>query len=293
MISKLVNFVNHWNSEGFHLPEEATYQINSPKRKPGHVSISKLYKPVCLLLLDKQGLYGETRTTGLVNYHLWLGNLVEAFLMEQMELYKVPLDNVQQPCTFEGVSGICDFTVGQTVVDIKSMSPYYWKEFVEAPNDDRGYITQILCYQEALGMKSSAILALNKVNGELALVPIGRDTQVYVNYVEYFPEDILERTRKVIDIYQNSESLEDVFVYLPPSTRHRLDIKRKMLLPGMKYDPRAKWFFELKGQYLDEVARTYKEETVRKIIYDEYSKVQKRLKVGATDRCMRREGDDE
>lgn len=274
----LVEFVEAWNNKVFFLEGAAAYEEELGKTMQGtfgvqrpraNVSISSLGYPMAFQVLNKLGLKDPLEAVPANVFALWFGNAVECLVMSLMDDYGVPYHSYQKDVDFHGIPGSLDFMVDGCVVDVKSMSPYYFdswhgKNADEAnPNDDRGYITQILAYRQAVGATGAAILAINKQTGRMALTPISvLDEEEYERNNQYTTGGaILKRATKVAEMIQADVTLESVLDYPVETMQHRVDKSRTLLIPSIRYDSRAALFFKTAAG-TNSVKTVYDAETV-------------------------------
>lgn len=277
---KLSEFIKRWNEGGvvpLHSFQEfvldyigsecvdafTTTYGTEPERQ---LSVSSLYKEAMLLGFDAFG-YRQLRSTNMVGkFHLFFGKVLEALVLALMREYGVPVHSLQHEVTFAGIpgDGHVDCIYGEnTILDIKSMGSYYYKSFVEQPDDDRGYVTQLLTYKYASQLKYSGVLALDKWFGTLAYVPIRDDTIIVRNNEEDEARLLLDRAFAVAEVINNLESMDDVWeLSLPRAVKHKAG---KFLIPPptMRYDTRTNVFFEMKK---DRVVSEYPLEVVQERI---------------------------
>lgn len=222
---KLSDFIDEWNSTGLNVESFDQDNLNwcsdfyvdtfktvysQQERRP--LSISQLYKPFGFLLLDKFGIHDTSTITCNTKYHFMSGHMWESIIMSLMFQHGVDIHNIQKTVEFHGLEGHIDCMYGDDrVIDIKTMSPHYFKTFTESPNDNRGYLTQIACYQEALDVKYASVLCLNKLTGELRLVNIMPDEVYYHNDdISFTIDDLKYRASTIIDRYPINYSLKKV-----------------------------------------------------------------------------------
>jgi hypothetical protein len=96
------------------------------------------------------------------------------------------------------MSGTLDLLVDNAVVDIKSMNGYYFKAFTECPNDERGYITQLHLYADAVNSREMYALCICKDYPSAALVQIG------------YNAECLDSVKRRIDILNTALTVEDI-----------------------------------------------------------------------------------
>lgn len=277
---KLSEFIDKWNNGGIvpltsfeefvidYIGNECvdafttTYGVE-PERK---LSVSSLYKEIMLLGFDKFG-YRQLRSTNMVGkFHLFFGKVLEALVLALMREYGVDVHSLQETVEFEGIPGdghIDAVYQENTVLDIKSMGSYYFKSFTSQPDDDRGYVTQLLVYKYAKQKKYCGVLAVDKWFGTLAYVPIRDSTIVVRNNEEDEASLLLSRAAAVAECINELQTMDDVWeLSLPQAIKHKAG---KFLIPPntMRYDTRSNVFFEMKK---DRVVSSYPLETVQERI---------------------------
>jgi hypothetical protein len=94
------------------------------------------------------------------------------------------------------------------LIEAKTSSDYYWKDCNRRgyPDDSRGYLTQLVLYADALAYDADNVVwvMLNKSTQELAVLPLS-------NVPEEVREEKKERAKELIELYRQTEDLEDVF----------------------------------------------------------------------------------
>lgn len=229
------------------IPEDMFYRQYGEQedRAPG-LRLSQMYKPFGFLLLDRMGLKRQETYSLKSRYNLVLGDFWEATIIRLLKEYGFPVDEEQRTVTYKGVNGHIDFMYnGDTVVDVKTMSHQYFSKFVKEPNDDRGYITQLLCYSVATNAVAQGFLCLNKLSGELAWVPIDFGDQFVKDEELVSAEMLLERVDKVIDRYEYKFSLRKIvqnFLTTIVPIRYAKGIK---LPESIRYDMRSHMIWKI------------------------------------------------
>ena len=148
----------------------------SPKEKSTHIRISSIGKPLCQQQLAKAGA-PETNKPYHFVMKMLLGDMVEAAVVAILRGAKVNVEGVQEQVTAvvntEEVAGTLDIIIDGKVYDIKSASPYAFKNkfrkgFAAINEDDAfGYVPQGYLYAEAKGMPFGGWIAVNKSTGEV------------------------------------------------------------------------------------------------------------------------------
>lgn len=266
-MSTLSEFALAWNNKAFYCNDpnplftkqlaDTIADTFGAQRYHSPVSVSKLYKPMAFLIMDKLSIRNKFEAVPREVTPLWMGNAYECLVMALLHSSEVPYHSYQRAVTYRGIPGKIDFMVttpdGDTVVDIKSMSPYYYNSFVSFPNDDRGYITQILAYREALGCSGSAILCVCKQTGKMALVNINREDDYERAGYLVTAELIEKRTAAIAQLIQKEHTVADIPEYPVEYMVHILDGKTLLMLPSIKYDSRAQLFFRVNTSGIKEI----------------------------------------
>lgn len=102
------------------------------------------------------------------------GHIVEAFILMLAKHAGHEVTRQQETVKLEGVTGHIDCFIDGVLTDAKSASSYGMNKFktegILRGNDPYGYVDQISGYAEALEQNRAAFLAVDKSNGEMALV---------------------------------------------------------------------------------------------------------------------------
>ena len=104
------------------------------------------------------------------------GNLTEELLLWLVSKAGHTVTDQQKEVFLDGVPGHIDCLIDGVLVDIKSMSPFGFRKFkagglFKPGGDPFGYVAQLSCYNEALGLQDESAywLAMDKSSGELYL----------------------------------------------------------------------------------------------------------------------------
>jgi len=103
-----------------------------------------------------------------------VGDITEHLLLFLAKLAGHSVTNCQDEVSIEGVKGHIDAEIDNVTVDVKSASPHSFKKFKDgtlSDNDSFGYIEQLSGYCVARDT-DGAFLAMDKVSGELAYLPL-------------------------------------------------------------------------------------------------------------------------
>ena len=102
------------------------------------------------------------------------GYILEELLIVLSRLAGHTVTDMQKEGSVEGVKGHQDCMIDGVLVDCKSASDYSFKKFDKGRlerDDPFGYIAQISAYAEANDKDEAAFLVINKVTGEICLLP--------------------------------------------------------------------------------------------------------------------------
>jgi hypothetical protein len=183
-------------------------------RQKGGVRMSNLGKPAVLLALAKLG-YVEPEPRGKSRFIFHVGDMFENWLEVMMRAYGIDILELQPTLTHMGITGHADYIIKCPHCDVpllleaKTMSANYFRQFSREPNEDRGYITQLAMYQAATGL-DCAWMCLDKGNNTVF--------EVTPNFGQF--QAALHRAQKVIDRVSKVQSEDDVLsLFRPPPPR--------------------------------------------------------------------------
>ncbi len=223
--------------------------------KRTHIGLSEIGKPAVLLGLKKLGAPQEDiNPASRLRFHL--GDVFESLIVQILKASGYHISHTQETVEFEGMPGHIDGVYGDYVIEIKTMSDRYFKQFVNQPDDERGYLTQLNLYSKLMN-KHGVWICLNKSTYELALV-------------EMIPNvEVIDRARNVIQALNEVKTIDDVFDFFDPPQPVEEWFKKqptgKYLLPdSMKYTPYRNVFYAL-----DIGLNGYKKETVYVVSFQE------------------------
>jgi len=206
--------------------------------------MSQIGKPLILLCLHKIGYLDLPSTNFKQDWIFSLGDVVEAYLMSLVHMCGYVVESPQLEVELYDIKGHIDFLSSRdTVVEVKSMSDSYFRQFTKQPDDDRGYLTQLHMYCAALGTKRGVWLCLNKGTNELAQVNLGWD------------DGILQRSRAVVKAYNDCDGLDYIVQNVNPPDgvpeRKGGVLTGRFIVPtSMRYSEYARAFYDMQGQYL-------------------------------------------
>lgn len=172
------------------------------------------------------------------------GHVFEAEIVAHLEAHpKFNVVDQQREVEFEGVfghiDGIVDTGSGKVLIEAKTMSPYYFDKFIKAPNDARGYVTQLAIYTEALDLPGVWICK-NKATSQVALVlPNEEELQ-----------EARHRAHLLVPLLRKIEKFEDIFeVFQAPEPVAEICKKKatgRMLIPEeMRYNSWRHVFYDI------------------------------------------------
>lgn len=205
------------------------------------VSMSQLGKPVVLQWLHKHYPV-EERMTGRLRYIFSVGDFFEQLVLDVCVSLGFKVEGAQDTYKYFARESDDLFATGhvdsiitdgdeRAVVEVKTMSDYYCKQFLKTPNDERGYLTQLSLYSSCTGLPGYWLI-VNKGTNELHVVPLPDE-----NY-----EDLLERAEDAIYTLHTAKSLEDVYEqWGPPEAepeKHRRSLTGAYKVPSVvRYSP--------------------------------------------------------
>lgn len=233
------------------------------EQPPRALSLSQMSKPLAYLIMSKFGIHSLPAVNGKGRWALHYGNVAEATVLALLHSYGVEVDDFQREINIKSYKGHIDFFYPpyKRVVDVKSVHGYYYNSFIAHPNDDRGYLTQVLLYKEAMGAKEASILVVDKNMGGLSEV-IVREEDVYLrDGWEVTGADLLNMAYQRMEVLETCE-LSDVWEkYLPHVAYNPIDSKTKQIPECIRYDSRSYCFydFDVKSK---KVYKQYKAEDV-------------------------------
>lgn len=275
----LQDFVSQWNWGCGKLDEFTTtnayteammesyrksYCYDNTVRNP--ISISQLYKPFGFLLLAARGITPPYQHSLKRQFHLMTGNVWENIILQLLADYDYGFENEQVTVDFHGCKGHVDFTMNDNVVDIKTMSHSYYTSFVKEPNDDRGYITQILCYREALGVSGAQILCVNKSTGHMSLVDVDAHEDIVRDNQLISHQQLLDRAKQIVERKDYNYSLRKIVENFILTVHLPEHVKGVKLPYSLQYDKRSSLVWETdKNGY---VVNTFDVDTICKNIVE-------------------------
>jgi len=152
-----------------------------PDTRGFRLRMSNIGRPLCQLQMQKAGV-AEARKPYNHVMRMLIGDSVEAILRLVLKAAKIDVtsdgDRVALPVCGIEVSGESDLDIEHRVYDIKSSSPWAfknkWKKGYSAlkEEDNFGYIGQLYGYADAQGKPPGGWVVADKSSGEIAVVEI-------------------------------------------------------------------------------------------------------------------------
>ena len=142
------------------------------RKSENYLRVSSMGKPLIILCLAKIGYREPDNISFKLRWIFMVGHTFEAFIMCVIFLLGYDIHSSQDEVEFLGVKGHIDFMVDEVVVEVKTMSDTYFRDFCRKQNDDRGYLTQLHIYCHAKKTKRGVFLVINKATNELRELPL-------------------------------------------------------------------------------------------------------------------------
>lgn len=176
------------------------------------------------LLAKKFGIIeqgGDRTVSEQCRFRFSVGDIFEAQMYFLLQHWGFQVIETQKTITWNGVSGHTDFIVltpgGETcLVELKTANDFYFKQVKKWIGDERGYLTQLLCYNDVTKLPAYWLF-YNKDTSEMMVKPL-----------DSVPEDVrkqrLERAAKLVKIFNDCESFDDypLFCCPPPPKIEKL-----------------------------------------------------------------------
>lgn len=139
----------------------------------------------------------------------WTGDMFESWVYFQLLRLGYTV-NTQLDVNYYGIPGHIDFLCerdGESfVLETKTANEYYYKQVKEnGVGDERGYLTQLGAYSEALGVPGYWLF-VNKNTSELQVIPLDKE--------QYEPR--LKRVRFIVDGLNQLQSFDEAYVLFRP-----------------------------------------------------------------------------
>lgn len=168
--------------------------------------MSNIGKPDRQLWYDINGTHEREPLLPYTFIKFLYGDILEHLLLFLARQAGHTVEYQQKELSLDGITGHIDAYIDGWLIDCKSASPQGFVKFETGSlfnpgNDPFGYVGQLSGYAEADGAENAAFLAIDKVHGKLALLPI--------------PEEV----RKAYDVRQRILDAKEVIKHPEPPRR--------------------------------------------------------------------------
>jgi len=211
------------------------------------IRVSSLGKPAVLQSMNVLG-YNDVPIDLLSKYRFHMGDTFEAYLIVMMDWYFRTNYNLKQyahqaELEFNGITGHIDFVqetpAGAVVIEAKTMNDNYFQRFTKAPDDNRGYVTQLAIYSHCLGIPAFWV-AFNKGTHELAVVAPEPNVT----------EAALIRANKVIPPLKEIRKVEQIWNHFSapppvPEIYRKTETGLYMVPESMRYSQFSEMFYAI------------------------------------------------
>lgn len=216
----------HWQAFGNDVLSAAYSQYFDNANGYRGIRPSNAYKPAIVHVLNKFGVGIETPTIKWNRaYAPFIGHVTEALMYVLLTEHGVAYKRGTSLNVLNNtMCGTPDFTLDNAVVDIKSANGSYYRQFSNAPDDNRGYITQLHLYAEALGTREMYVLMLCKEWASAQLTQIA------------YSKDCLDSVKRRIECINAAQSV-DYIVNCPIPSLMQNRKGGLIVMPQMRYDP--------------------------------------------------------
>lgn len=247
-MQKLKKFVQEWNNGGLlksHFDpevlewygEQMQYCLQRQFTSSGQedhtgLRMSQLGKPAVVLAAEKLAAEDpDLKPRYAMQYTFLTGDFFEQTLVCLLHQYGCEIHSLQEEVKYKGVVGHIDFCADDVLIEAKTMSGYYFNSFIQQPDDDRGYLTQLHLYQQCMQQKSAAWLCVNKWNSELTLVELEWD------------ESYIERAEQIIRDYKKVNTFDDIKKYFSVPNLIPVSTRKNKIPPTMQWSGMNNLFY--------------------------------------------------
>lgn len=204
-----------------------TRQFAGPPREDFRLRMSNLGRPTCQLWYDKNKPEVAEPFPSNFLMNMVLGDLVEAVFKGLLREANVEFNDATKVSLKVGdteIKGECDLTIGNTVDDIKSASPWSYKNKFEsygalAKEDSFGYVPQLAGYAQAMGVDVGGWWVINKGNGDFK----------YVSAQDMNLNEVNEKIKKTITYIKEDMPFERC--YKAEAESYRKELSGNYILP--------------------------------------------------------------
>tara|TARA_R110002020_G_scaffold49397_2_gene140562 strand:- start:926 stop:1786 length:861 start_codon:yes stop_codon:yes gene_type:complete len=192
-------------------------QFAGPPREDFRLRMSNLGRPTCQLWYDKNKPEVAEPFPSNFLMNMVLGDLVEAVFKGLLREANVEFNDATKVTLKVGdteIKGECDLTIGNTVDDIKSASPWSYKNKFESygalsSEDSFGYVSQLAGYAQGLGVDVGGWWVVNKGNGDFK----------YVSAQEMDVKEVNKNIKKTIDYINKDKPFKRCYEAQPETYR--------------------------------------------------------------------------
>ena len=159
----------------------------------------------------------QEKITGPTYIKFLYGHIIEEMMVALTRMAGHSVTDQQKECEVEGIKGHMDCRIDGVLIDVKSSSSNSFKKFKDgslAFKDYFGYVDQIKAYAHSEGDTEYGWLAMNKENGELALLVYDETDDMAAVY-DKINYDIAEKVRTVKKLVGQSEAPPQCHATLP------------------------------------------------------------------------------
>lgn len=244
-------------------------QYNSERKASPILRISSLGKTSFVEALGKKfGLIQQGDDSGIseqCRFRFLTGDMFEPMFEALLLLYGFEIIQTQTEVNWQGISGHIDYVVRtpegeEALLELKTANEYYYKSCMQGTvGDERGYLTQLLLYQEAIGVPAYWVF-LNKNDQSIGVKPLE-------SVAEHSRIKAKQRAEQFLDVYEKCERFEDYPLYcLPPPPKVEVykdgeiklweDLTPKLYIP-QGYLKNPELFYKIKVEKIYGKERNY------------------------------------
>jgi hypothetical protein len=189
--------------------------ISSSPIRLSSLGKSHLFELVALKLgLIKEAVHGDKPCTEAQNLTFILGYFIEAWLENVFDRIGYKVLDKQIPVSWNGISGHADFIIQDefgtnNLIECKSCNDYYFKLVRKfGVYDDRGYLTQLLTYQDCIGLPAYWVF-INKNDSSICVIPLD-------SIADDVREEKYKRAVHMSEVYEKTNCERDLYANIPP-----------------------------------------------------------------------------
>jgi hypothetical protein len=257
-----------------------TRQYISTERDNPVLRLSSLGKSSIVELLAKKfGLVpqGSDETITEQQRSLFLvGDIFEHTVMFNLRRWGFTINTTQEDINWHGISGHSDAVVTtpngeKCLLEFKTSNEYYFKQVHKFLGDERGYLTQLCCYSDALSLPAYWLF-VNKNTSEVYVKPLS-------SIREEDRTRAFKRALGVVKAYNECTEYEDfpLYCHVPPpkiekykdgTLKYWEDGSLKLYVPEHSFSGRPELFYKVDRKKND--YHTYRNYVTDFVGYDKY-----------------------